>query len=319
MAPQVTVVIPTRNRRPLLQLALDCARGQEGVTVEVVVVDEASTDDTPAFLAALDDARVSVIRHEEPQGVSRARNAGIAAARGTYVAFLDDDDVWAPQKLAHQIRAMEAASASWSYAGVMFVDDRYRPLVWLPAFEEPAFRTRILETYLVHAGGSNVIASRAALDAVGGFDAGFMHNADWDMWIRLGQYGLPAVAPEIVVGYVRHRNMVSRDATGKYEDLARLREKHAAARVELGAATNEAESLDWIGTSSVWAGDTKAARAAFTAAARLDRSPKAWAKAVLCAVPGYLAALDAYQRRKLPRSARDQVGWLAPYQGRIVR
>ena len=95
--PEVSVVVPTRDRWELLSTcALPSATCQEGVAIEVIVVDDGSSDGTAAGLAALDDPRVLTVRHDRPRGVSAARNSGIRAARGTWLAFLDDDDLWAP-------------------------------------------------------------------------------------------------------------------------------------------------------------------------------------------------------------------------------
>ena len=96
-------MIPTRNRWALLSRALASVLEQEDVTLEVVVVDEGSTDETPERLAALTDERVRALRNDSPTGVANARNRGISAARGEWVAFLDDDDFWAPTKLRAQL------------------------------------------------------------------------------------------------------------------------------------------------------------------------------------------------------------------------
>src|SRR5947209_3023883 len=101
--PEVTVVIPTHNRRARLAVTLRTALEQVDVDHEVVVIDEASSDGTADFLAAVHDRRVRVVRHEPAQGLPAARNAGIAVAQGRWVAFLDDDDLWAPDKLASQL------------------------------------------------------------------------------------------------------------------------------------------------------------------------------------------------------------------------
>ena len=111
----VSVIIATRNRSTLLAETLRSVLGQRGVDFEVIVVDEASTDDTAALLAALDDPRVRVIRHGEALGLSAARNHGAAEANGDWLAFIDDDDLWAPDKLARQLRAAEDARRDWVY------------------------------------------------------------------------------------------------------------------------------------------------------------------------------------------------------------
>src|SRR5918992_1308501 len=94
--PEVSVVIPTRNRRNTVLGAIESARRQEDVAVEVVVVDDGSTDGTEAAVSAVEGVRV--IRHPVSRGVAAARNAGISAAAADWIAFLDDDDLWAPWK-----------------------------------------------------------------------------------------------------------------------------------------------------------------------------------------------------------------------------
>src|SRR5688500_7386568 len=120
----VTVVVPTRNRSALLSLTLRSVLRQQDVNLEVIVVDEASTDDTTAMLATVADARVRVIRHETPLGVSSARNRGASEAHGEWLAFLDDDDLWAPDKLARQLQAAQAAGRDWAYTGSVNITDR---------------------------------------------------------------------------------------------------------------------------------------------------------------------------------------------------
>jgi glycosyltransferase involved in cell wall biosynthesis len=116
-AVDVSVVLPTRNRRALLAATLRTVFRQRDVSLEVIVVDEGSTDDTPAMLAALPDARVRVLRHETPRGVSVARNHGATEARGEWLAFLDDDDLWAPDKLSRQVQAAVGGGGGWGGAG----------------------------------------------------------------------------------------------------------------------------------------------------------------------------------------------------------
>src|SRR4029453_7953121 len=99
----VSVVVPTRNRSALLARTLQSVLRQQDVEFEVIVVDEASTDETPAVLSALGNQRVRVIRHDSPRGLSAARNNGAAGASGEWLAFIDDDDLWAPDRLARQL------------------------------------------------------------------------------------------------------------------------------------------------------------------------------------------------------------------------
>src|SRR5438128_8506232 len=101
MSNDVTVVVPTKDRRQVLDVALRSILAQEGVDVRVVVVDDGSSDGTAAWLADL-DPRVEVVRHDTPTGAAAARNDGLDRVTTDWGAFCDDDDVWAPTKLAKQ-------------------------------------------------------------------------------------------------------------------------------------------------------------------------------------------------------------------------
>src|ERR1044071_7041476 len=102
--PRVSVVIPTRDRAHLLQRTLASVLKQSIDSLEVIVVDDASND-AASTAAAAAHPRVRLLRNPEPSGVSVARNRGIAAARGDWIAFCDDDDLWAPSKLQQQLSA----------------------------------------------------------------------------------------------------------------------------------------------------------------------------------------------------------------------
>ncbi|QRV15892.1 glycosyltransferase [Haloterrigena salifodinae] len=111
--PRVSVVIPTYDRAETLPRAIDSALAQTIDDLEVVVVDDGSTDETPSVLADYDDPRVRPVVHATNQGANVARNTGIEHARGEYVAFLDSDDEWRPEKLERQLDALEGRSEEW--------------------------------------------------------------------------------------------------------------------------------------------------------------------------------------------------------------
>ena len=201
----VSVVIPTRDRRALVRSALACALAQRGVDVEVVVVDDASTDGSADDLAGVSDPRVRVVTHERSAGVSAARNRGIAEATAPWIAFLDDDDLWAPDKLARQLDAAELQDRAWVYAGDVNVDDR---LEILSGARPPAPErvTAALERFNpVPTGASNVVVRADALAAVGAFDPALRRTEDWDLWIRLARSGPPAAVDAPLVAYRFHR------------------------------------------------------------------------------------------------------------------
>ena len=116
--PAVSVVLITYNRKPLLRETVASILNQTFSDFELIVVDNVSEDGTERFVRSLDDPRVRYIRHPNGGVISINRNVGIRAARGDYIAFCDDDDLWVPDKLQRQIRAMEDNPR----AGLCFTD-----------------------------------------------------------------------------------------------------------------------------------------------------------------------------------------------------
>ena len=139
--PDVSVILPTRDRSRQLARALGSALAQRDVTLEVLIVDDGSTDDTDRILSRISDPRVRRRRNDAPEGVSAARNIAISDARGRWIAFLDDDDVWAPSKLASQMDVMRTNGRTWSYAGEVIVDEHLNVLAGAPP-PPPSHRTR---------------------------------------------------------------------------------------------------------------------------------------------------------------------------------
>ena len=188
----VSVVVPTRNRSALLSRTLRSALRQERVDFEVIVVDEASNDDTPALLSALDDRRVRVLRHEIPRGLSSARNHGAEHARAEWLAFLDDDDLWAPDKLCRQVSAAKEAGRDWAYTGSVNIENG-RIVRSLPAPSEEEVVATLPRFPILPGGGSNVIVRRETFTQVGPFNPRLTCGGeDWELWIRLAKHGWPA-------------------------------------------------------------------------------------------------------------------------------
>lgn len=202
--PTVSVVVPTRNRRTLLAQTLRSVLAQVGVDLEVIVVDEASTDDTVQWLTALADRRVVVVRHATPQGVASARNDGAAQARADWLAFVDDDDLWAPDKLREQLRAGKACRADWVYTGAVNIAERCRIVYGRPPLTAEELMKALPHYNAVPGGGSNVVVRREMWEEAGPFDTRLLNTEDWEMWIRLAKLGPPACVPRPLVAYRVH-------------------------------------------------------------------------------------------------------------------
>ncbi len=245
--PDFTVVIPTRDRWALLQPTLRSALAQEDVSLEVVVADDGSTDGTAAGLAEVADERLRVLRHPSSRGVAAARNAAIAEARGEWLAFLDDDDLWAPHKLRTQLAAATAVGAQWAYCAALVVDDRGSVLDRI----DPPDPDRLLETLLAYnpmpAGSSNVVARTALVRELGGHDETFFHFAGWDLWLRLAEAAPAAACPEALVAYVQHRGSMLISERGRVvEEWERLAEKHRALSARHGVEFDRWGLVGWL-------------------------------------------------------------------------
>jgi glycosyltransferase involved in cell wall biosynthesis len=222
----VSVVVPTRNRSALLAMSLRSVLCQRDVDLEVIVVDEASTDDTQAMLAAIGDSRLRVLRHGSPQGVSTARNDGIEAARAEWVAFLDDDDLWAPEKLALQLHAARETGAPWVYVGHVNINMSHQVTGGAPPLPPGLLVAQLPHHNVVPGGCSGVMVSKRALSLAGHFDPRLQPLADWDLWLRLSQAGAPACVSQPLVAYRLHGSQMSLDAARVEAEFRMLSERN---------------------------------------------------------------------------------------------
>lgn len=272
--PEISVVIPTHNRWTLLQLTLAGVLAQEDVELEVVVVDDGSSDDTFARLSEHDDPRVRVFRHEQPQGVSHARNRGLQEARGEWVAFLDDDDIWAPRKLRAQLDAAAARDADVAYAAAVVVDPAYRVIDTHRAPPAEGMPEAILRRQEIPGGCSNLIARTALARDAGGFDPDLRMLADWDMWIRLLVRGRAADCQEFLVGYLMHEaNMSLTELDRTVAEIGTIERKHGQSAAAHGVEMDGLGWSRWLAGRYRRSGNRRGAVNAYLWGARRYRSP----------------------------------------------
>ncbi len=222
----VTVVIPTRDRPDLLALTLQTVLWQESVQTEILVVDDGEQPGTAELVRQVGDSRVRLLRNNDPHGVSGARNMGIAASRGEWIAFLDDDDLWAPRKLAAQLAVADTSGAAWVYAGDVTVDEELRVVAGAPPPPPTTVITDLRRHNAVPAGSSNVVVRRDLLDAVGTFDPELRTSEDWDLWLRLAAKSAPACVRQPLVALRTHRRMASRAVNQLLADVEILARRH---------------------------------------------------------------------------------------------
>ncbi|MGP0111078.1 MAG: glycosyltransferase family 2 protein [Acidimicrobiales bacterium] len=202
--------MPTRNRSRTLRQTLHSVLGQQDVELAVVVVDDASTDETPEMVHNLSGIRL--IRHDRPTEQRIARNHGASTASTPWVAFCDDDDLWAPTKLRRQLDTAAASGATWCTASALHVDEELAPIGGERLSDPQDLTRHLLHRNIVPGGGSGVLVQRALFDQVGGFDDSARFVEDWDLWNRLFQHGRVACVDELLVAYRQWSRSFSHDA-----------------------------------------------------------------------------------------------------------
>ncbi len=190
----------THNRAGLIRRAAESVLAQEDVSLELVIVDDGSSDDTPSVLSELSaDPRVKVMTHTRNRGLPASLNDGIANGRGKLVARIDDDDVWtAPDKLARQVRAFKA-HPQLGLLGTAYVDEGGQ--VASNPQEDAAIRAQLLfRCPFCH---SSIVMRRDAYELAGRYDESLPYAEDWDLWLRIGRNWKLGNLDDVCV--VRHR------------------------------------------------------------------------------------------------------------------
>lgn len=210
--PAVSVVIPAYNSAWCIRRAADSVLAQSFHDFELIVVDDGSTDETAAILRTYGDALRLISKPNG--GMSSARNAGIRAARGRYVAFLDSDDRWLPDKLARQVALMTAQSDLAFCAATATLEDPDGNAAGTWACNG-ANSPSVADVFASHAtvagGASSVLARRELVQELGGFDESLFGAEDTDLWIRLAALGRFCCIAEPLVVVLRRPGSVSRN------------------------------------------------------------------------------------------------------------
>jgi glycosyltransferase involved in cell wall biosynthesis len=233
----VSVIIPAYNHARYLGEAIESALAQSHSPLEVIVVDDGSTDETAEVLTRFGD-RIRTLRQRN-RGPSAARNAGIAAARGDYLAFLDADDLWLPRKLERQL-ARFAADSSLGFVHCAF--ETFGPATD-PSVRSPHGRifqgmegwiaTEILRLDRdVVAGGCTLMVPRAVAEETGGFDPDLLAAEDWDWSYRIATRYRVGFVAEILVRYRQHGGGIHLDVPRLEKSMLRALEKAFAASAD---------------------------------------------------------------------------------------
>jgi glycosyltransferase involved in cell wall biosynthesis len=214
--PLISTIIPVYNGSDFLKEAIECVLEQTLQDFELIIIDDGSTDLTADIAKSYHDARIKY-HYQTNQGLSRARNAGIKQAKGKYLAFLDCDDIWLPEKLETQLIQFESNSeAGLVYCATQIYDTNNRLVKYLPTVFEGNILKSLLMGNFITGSASSVMVPRVVIDNVGLFDETLGTCEDWDLWLRIA-----ALYPIIAVRKPLVRLLTRPDSLGKNIEAVR--------------------------------------------------------------------------------------------------
>ncbi|MFK4809719.1 glycosyltransferase [Devosia sp. ZW T5_3] len=295
--PKVSIITPVLNAERFLQAAIDSVLAQTETDWELLLIDDGSTDASPeiAAIAAASDARVRTVSRpaNARHGAAAARNAGLALAKGEFVAFLDADDLYEPQKLETELALLDAyLEAAMVYGPTLWWRDGERPWRWVEPMQRqanrlhrpPALVSKVILSLDWHVPCTcSVLIRRAAIAEIGGFEEQFTLYEDQTLWTKLFLRYPVFIHDHCLSRYRQHEHSVSAEAirSGQYQ-------RHAEHR-------SRAAFLDWV---AQYLGGKTALRRAL----RLARAPYAQPGLQRSADLVYLRAKQA--TRRVERSIR---------------
>jgi glycosyltransferase involved in cell wall biosynthesis len=307
-SPLVSVVIPSHNRADYVIEAVESALGQTYPHVEVIVVDDGSTDETRTLLEPYGD-RITYI-YQTNAGVSAARNAGIRRSNGEWVAFLDSDDVWLPEKLKAQVDC----ALAHPHADLVHTDAFYcratsdqrtiRPTA-NPPMEGDCYTRLFAGNRLIT---SSVMARRSALDQDQPFDTELRGTEDYLCWFRIARRRPFAFVQQPLVLYRLHDSNTINNKSKMDRNVLLALDKALADDPQLaervGKAAVRSRYADlwyYLGYRSLEQGNFREARQALLQTLRYDRQPRVWGMLLSLALPG---SVIPRVRRLKQRAAR---------------
>jgi glycosyltransferase involved in cell wall biosynthesis len=260
---RLSIIVPTYNRAWCIRRAINSALWQSFEDFELIIVDDGSTDDTQVILAEYGDKRIRVLRHQENKGASAAINTGIRSSTGDYIAILDSDDEWLPEKMERQIAVMDADDPD---VGVVYSDmwkyknskrEYYHAPHIVPS--DGIIYERALDDALNNIGNPLMLIRRSCFDKVGLFDEDLPRQIDLDIAIRISKYFKFHHIPEALGNYYASEESIT--AGGESAGISAI-ERMVAKQIDDYLANKPlfAKRMYWIGSSCMRGGQTAKGR-----------------------------------------------------------
>jgi len=203
MTPLVSVIIPAYNAEATIQATINSVQAQSYREFEILVIDDGSTDSTIQVVSEIaeQDNRIQIHSYANA-GPSIARNRGIDQAKGEFLAFLDADDLWTPEKISEQLAALNLSpQAGLAYSWIDWIDENDQ---FLRHGSHIAAEGKVLDQLLLRNfidNGSNALVRREVFEKIGGFDSKLPASEDWDMWLRIALIYDFVCVPKVQVYY----------------------------------------------------------------------------------------------------------------------
>lgn len=215
----VSVVIPNYNYARFLPEAIDSVLAQTYGQIEIIVVDDGSSDGSREVLESYGDRITAIL--QQNAGVSAARNSGVSRSRGEFLAFLDADDAWLPAKIERQVAAFNDDETGLVHVGMVEIDGSGNSLSERTDGREGVVSDALLrfEGSVVLGGGSGLMVPRRVFDEVAGFDTRLSTSADWDMFYQVSSRYRVSFVPEILLKYRVHSSNMHGNIAAMEHDM----------------------------------------------------------------------------------------------------
>ena len=242
---KISVIVPTYNRAHTIVNAINSIQAQTCSVAEIIVVDDASTDDTEQKLRMIDDNRIRYFRLDINKGAAGARNYGVAQAGCDMIAFLDSDDVWHPDKIEKQVSLKEEREdlglIYTAYVRIYGSSEEIHPDLNGEDKLEGDMLSQVL--YKNTVGTPTILMEKSLFDKIGGFDEGLRCLEDWDMIIRAAKETGFGFVPEVLVDAIYLDDGVTSNMDEYFRSRCRMMQKYRQELLDTETFNKTAENI----------------------------------------------------------------------------